>query len=156
VIRTHSCAEQVSIALVQAYGALTAVLGPPPAGWRWGRFHTMQPVSQLALVTGGYQPGPFARPGGAFTVDVGSPSLSDKGLSFGYASGGNVRHISVMDPTNPVIKMQLPGPERDGPAGIFTGGPDLLRDWVQNKYFDFAHGTQVAPLAVAAQTFNPP
>jgi len=156
VIRTHSCAEQVSIALLQAYGDLTAVLGPPPAGWRWGRFHTMQPVSQLALVTSGYQPGPFARPGGAFTVDVGSPSLSDKGLSFGYASGGNVRHISVMDPANPVIKMQLPGPERDGSAGIFTGGPDLLRDWVQNKYFDFAHGTQVAPLAVAAQTFNPP
>ena len=154
-IRTHTCGEQVAIALVQAYRGLSAVLGPPPAKWRWGRFHTIQPTSQLALVTTGYGPGPFARPGGAFTVDVGSPSLSGAGLSFGYGSGGNVRHISVMDPATPVIKMQLPGPERDGPTGIFSSGPNLLLDWVQNKYFDFALGAQVTPLAVAAQNFNP-
>jgi hypothetical protein len=74
-------------------------------------------------------------------------------LDFGYTSGGNVRHISVMDPAKPVVKMQLPGPERDGPA-LFKG-PDLLGQWVSNTYFDFAFGDQINSVTVANQTFNP-
>ena len=104
----------------------------------WGRVHTIKPVSLLALVTNGYSPGPYARPGGAFTVDVGTPVADRRGLDFAYGSGGNVRHISLMDPAKPVVKMQLPGPERDGPA--VTVGPDLLGQWVKNSYFDYAVG----------------
>jgi hypothetical protein len=118
----------------------------------WGRVHTITPVSQLALVTNNFAPGPYARPGGAFTVDVGSPSLSGAGLDFSYVAGGNVRHISVMDPQNPVCKMQLPGPERDGPA-LFKG-PDLLGQWVTNTYFDYAVGDQIKAAAVSTQTFT--
>jgi hypothetical protein len=112
----------------------------------------MQPVSLLALVTSGYSPGPFARPGGAFTVDVGSPSLAGSGLDFSFGSSGNVRHISLMDPARPVVKMQLPGPERDGPAVAIT--PDLLGQWVRNSYFDYAAGGQISAVAVATQTFQ--
>jgi penicillin G amidase len=153
LVAAHTCAEQVGIALVQAYKTLVAQVGPP-ASWVWGKVHTIQPVSLLALVTTNYQPGPYARPGGAFTVDVGNPSLTAAGLSFGYASGGNVRHISVMDPAKPVVRMQLPGPERDGPD--FTGGPDLLGQWVANKYFDYAFSAQIDGAAVATQTFKAP
>ena len=46
-----------------------------------------------------------------------------------------------MDPAAPVVKMQLPGPERDGPAVVL--GPDLLGQWVANIYFDFAYGSQI-------------
>lgn len=152
-IAAHTCIEQVAKALVTAYATLSAQVDPAPAKWVWGRVHTIQPVSLLALVTTGYSPGPYARPGGAFTVDVGSPSLSGGGLDFGYRSGGNVRHISVMDPATPIIKMQLPGPERDTQA-LFVG-PDLLGQWVKNIYFDFAYGpTATAAATVSTQTFS--
>ncbi len=158
VVTKRTCQDQLVIALVTAYDTLLAVKGPPTSatgGWRWGRVHTMQPVSQFPLVTTGYQPGPFARPGGAFTVDVGSPSLSQAGLSFGFGSSGNVRHISVMDPASPIVKMQLPGPERDVVYNTFSSTPNLLLDWVQNKYFDFQFSSQINGNAVSAQTFNP-
>ncbi|MBS2022986.1 MAG: penicillin acylase family protein [Deltaproteobacteria bacterium] len=154
VTSTHSCIEQAVIAMSTAYDLLTAQHGAT-SNWRWGRVHTMTPVSQLALVTDGYEPGPFARPGGAFTVDVGAPSPRTAGItSFAFTSSGNVRHISVMDPTTPIIKMQLPGPERDQPEGILDGGPDLLGGWVANQYFDFAYRGQIAPATVATQSFS--
>src|SRR5262249_36584498 len=81
-VTPRSCAGQVVTALAQAYGTLSTLVGSDPRTWVWGRAHTMQPVSLLALVTSGYSPGPFARPGGAFTVDVGNPSLSSAGINF--------------------------------------------------------------------------
>jgi len=153
-VTPHTCAEQVVTALVQAVDTLTSLVGPKTSDWVWGRVHTIQPVSLLALVTTHYSPGPYARPGGAFTVDVGSPSLSGGGLDFPYGSAGNVRHISLMDRAKPVVKMQLPGPERDGPAVAL--GPDLLGQWVKNTYFDFAFGDQINSAAVSTQTFKAP
>jgi penicillin amidase len=149
---TKTCPEQVKTALATAYKTLAAQVGPMPSDWVWGRTHTMQPVSLLALVTTDYEPGPYARPGGAFTVDVGTPSTSAAGLAFNFTSSGNVRHISLMDPAKPVTKMQLPGPERDGPT-LFAS-PDLLAQWVTNTYFDFAIGNQIDSTAVATQTFT--
>ena len=153
-VASKTCGAQVAAALVQAYGTIAAQLGTDPNKWIWGRVHTIQPVSLLQLVTVGYEPGPYARPGGAFTVDVGSPSLSSSGLAFGYNSGGNVRHISLMDPTSPKVRMQLPGPERDGPSA--SSGPDLLGQWVKNSYFDYAHSDQIKGVAVSIQTFKAP
>jgi len=150
----RTCGAQILTALVQAYGTIAASLGTDPNKWIWGRVHTIQPVSLLALVTTSYAPGPYARPGGAFTVDVGSPSLSGSGLSFPYGSGGNVRHISLMDPTAPKVRMQLPGPQRDGPTG--APGPDLLGQWIKNSYFDYAFGNQITSAAVSIQTFKAP
>ena len=152
-IATHTCAAQVETALAEAYDQLTTQIGPTPSDWVWGRVHTIQPVPLLALVTTNFNPGPFARPGGLFTVDVGAPSQeTSSGLSFPYAAGGNVRHISVMDPGTPVVKMQLPGPERDGPD--FLPGPNLLGQWVSNTYFDFAFGDQINATSVSTQTFS--
>ncbi len=154
VVATHSCAEQVVTALVTAFDTLDASLGAPGTGWAWGRVHTFQPVSLFPLVTLGYQPGPFARPGGAFTVDVGNPSISAKGPSFAFGSSGNVRHVSVMDAASPRVRMQLPGPERSVPYGV-VAGPDLLGAWARNQYFDYATGGQIQASAVASQAFNP-
>jgi penicillin amidase len=154
IVAPKTCSAQVAAALVQAFDTLAASVGANPTSWVWGRVHTIRPVSLLQLVTTNYQPGPFARPGGAFTVDVGNPSLSGSGLDFQYFSGGNVRHISLMDPANPKVRMQLPGPERDGPA--VGPGPDLLGQWVKNTYFDYAHGDQINGAAVAIQSFKAP
>jgi penicillin amidase len=150
-----TCGTQVVTALITAYDTLIASKGAP-SKWQWGRVHTMQPVSQLSLVTEGYEPGPYARPGGAFTVDVGNPSLSSASLgSFAYGSSGNVRHISVMDPAAPVVRMQLPGPQRDVATSNLYG-PDLLGLWVTNTYFDFPYKDSIAPNAVASQSFSAP
>ena len=155
VIRTHTCVEQLASALTVAFDTLAARLGDPSAGgWIWGRVHTFRPVSQFPLVTLGYEPGPFARPGGAFTVDVASPSLSGTGTSFAFGSSGNVRHVSVMDPAAPRVRMQLPGPEVSRPYGV-TVGPDLLTDWARNAYFDYAHGDQILDTTVATQRITP-
>jgi acyl-homoserine lactone acylase PvdQ len=152
-VATLSCAAQVQIALSQAYDQLSSSVSSTPTNWVWGRVHTITPVSLLALVTTYYDPGPYARPGGLFTVDVGAPSQeTSSGLSFPYAAGGNVRHISLMTPGQPVIKMQLPGPERDAPDTVI--GPDLLGQWVLNEYFDFAWGDQIKNAAVSTQTFS--
>lgn len=153
-VAAKTCGAQVVTALAQAYDTLSALIGSNTNTWTWGRVHTIRPVSLLALVTTNYQPGPYARPGGVFTVDVGSPSLSGSGLNFAYGSGGNVRHISLMDPTNPKVRMQLPGPERDGPA--VGPGPDLLGRWVSNTYFDYAFGDQIKAVAVSTETFQAP
>jgi penicillin amidase len=148
----HTCVDQVDTALGEAYDQLTAAYGAS-TNWTWGKVHTITPVPLLALITTNYQPGPYARPGGQFTVDVGAASMeTSSGLSFPYASGGNVRHVSIMDPANPVVKMQLPGPERDGPDLVI--GPDLLGQWVLNEYFDFAYGDQINKVAVSSQTFS--
>jgi penicillin amidase len=148
-----NCPKQVVKAMATAFGVLSASLGAT-SNWRWGRVHTMQPKSLFALVTTGYEPGPFARPGGALTVDVGSPSLSSSSPTFEFTSSGNVRHISVMDAASPVVKMQLPGPEKDVPAGVVQGA-DLLGKWVRNQYFDYLTGSQIGAAAVATQQFKP-
>jgi acyl-homoserine lactone acylase PvdQ len=153
VIATHTCAAQVARALAAAYDELTAHVGADPSAWVWGRVHTMTPVSQFPLVTTGYAPGPYAHGGGAFTVDVGTPALTGPGLDFHFTAGAQVRHISLMDPAAPFVEMQLPGPERDGPA-VFVG-PDLLGQWAMNVYFQFAFGAQIDAVAVAAQVFQP-
>ena len=153
VVASHTCQEQVVRALAESYVTLSAVVGPEST-WRWGRFHTFRPASQYPLASVGYMPGPFARPGGAFTVDPGNPSLSATGTGFSFGSGANVRHVSVMDPASPVVRMQLPGPERDG-ANAWTAGGDLLGGWVRNTSFPYAHGTQIEATAAATQRFAP-
>jgi penicillin G amidase len=154
LVTAHTCPAQAAIALVQAYKQLVANVGPSPSSWLWGRVHTIRPVPPVALVMTGYSPGPYARPGGAFTVDVGNPNLAGTGLAFGISSSANVRHISVMDPTEPAVRMQLPGPQRDVPDSVT--GPDLLGQWVRNSYFDYAVGSQADGVAVASEQFEAP
>ncbi|HEX7837464.1 MAG TPA: penicillin acylase family protein [Kofleriaceae bacterium] len=151
VVATHTCMQQVVIALVGAVDALSASLGAQPSNWVWGRVHTLTLHSIAPTVTTGFSPGPFARPGGSFTVDVGNPSLHVAGLAFPYTSGSQVRHISVMDPAAPIVKMQLPGPERDVPAVRLD---PLLAMYLVNQYFDFAFGDQIDSVAVSTQIFT--
>jgi penicillin amidase len=153
LLAARTCGEQVVEALVTAAGLLAASEGPV-AEWRWGRTHTFTATSQFPAVTTGYTAGPFARPGGALTVDVGNPDLASAGPGFPFESSANVRLVAVMDPAAPVTRLQLPGPERDGPYGVLAG-PDLLGRWVSNSYLDYASWAQIQSSAAATQTFQP-
>jgi hypothetical protein len=153
---SHSCTDKLVRSLLVAAGTLQAAYGAP-ANWIWGRVHTLTTTSAAApLIAGGYASGTFARPGGAFTVDVATPDSAQSSLlGFSYSHGSNVRFIAeVGDLAAPVTKMQLPGPERDAPYGVFSSTPDLLGQYVQNKYFDFALGHQVDANAVSVQGFS--
>jgi len=138
VLHTHSCKEQLQIAMASAYDATTAQFGAP-SNWLWGRVHTLTTVSPGApLLQAGA--GPYARPGGALTVDVGNPEGSST-FDFSYAHGSNIRFIAEMDDAaTAVTKMQLPGPESDGQGAFGLGGPDLIEHYVVNDYFDFTLG----------------
>jgi penicillin amidase len=153
---THSCGEQVVTALVTAALQLTNSLGPP-TNWLWGRTHTLTLASPVPLIGAPFSAGPFARPGGIESVDVGDPDGSQSSpLAFTYSHGSNIRYISVMDPNaaDAQVKMQLPGPERDAPFGVFASTPDLFGQYVQNQYFDFLYGHQIDNKGVSAQGFS--
>jgi penicillin G amidase len=149
-----SCDGQLVAAMVGAYNALTQALGAQ-ANWRWGRLHTMSPQELIyPLIGQPYNPGPYARPGGAFTVDVGNPGLrTDNVLTYQYGSGSNVRWIAVMDGS--ATKEQLPGPIVDGP--FIPGSPGLLGQYVVNQYFDFPYGSAaISAATVRTQSFTAP
>ena len=76
VVTAKTCSSQVVTALATAYAQVAGAYGSVSSQWKWGKVHTMQPVPLLALITTHYEPGPYARPGGAFTVAVGSPSMA--------------------------------------------------------------------------------
>jgi penicillin G amidase len=148
-----TCQEQAQAAMTAAYNQLSLELGAQ-SNWIWGRVHGMAPQSLVfPLVAGLFNPGPYARPGGAFTVDVGNPGLrSDFVLNFQYGSGSNVRWIAVLDGST--TKDQLPGPQIDGP--LYPGSPGLLGQYVVNQYFDFPYGASaIGAATVRTQTFSP-
>jgi penicillin amidase len=152
----HSCFEQLVTALLSAQAALTQGFGAP-ANWLWGKVHTLTTSSPAApLIAGPFGGGPFARPGGALTVDVGNPDGSQSSpLAFTYTHGSNVRFISDMSaPATATIYMQLPGPERDGPYGVFSNTPDLLGQYVKNQYFNYLIGHEVDAAVVSAEGFT--
>ena len=158
VTASKTCEQQVIAALASAVTTLQGAYGTDTKNWLWGRVHTMTTTSQLSpLIAGGFSAGPYARPGGALTVDVGNPSGSQSSpLAFAYGAGSNVRFIAVMDPSaaNAVVKMQLPGPERDAPA-VLSNTLTLVNMYVLNQYFDFLYGHQVDNRGFTTQGFTP-
>lgn len=152
LVVAHTCGAQITTALVQAFTTLSTRVNPSPNNWLWGRVHTARPISPAMFANEEFSSGPFARPGGAFTVDVGNPILSGDSLDFAYSSGSNLRFVALMDPVTPVVRLQLPGPERDGPRSADKA--DLVGQWARNAYFDFALGNQIRDAVVAVQVFN--
>ena len=154
---SHSCAQQLTTALLGAQTTLAGAYGTATTNWIWGRVHTLTTTSPASpLIEGPFAAGPFARPGGAGSVDVGNPDGSQSSpLGMTYSHGSNVRWIAVMtDAASAVSKMQLPGPQHDGPQGLFANSPDLLGLYVRNQYFDFAYGHQIDAGGVSSQGFT--
>ena len=154
-LNSKTCTTQVLDALGFAYAQLRGAYGDE-ANWRWGRVHTISfpfMVPGYPLIDPGFRPGPFPRPGGAWTVDVGAPTgRSSNLLSFAYGSGGNVRWLAAMDGTVANTFMQLPGVESGGPFPF--GQPTMLTDWVTNTYFNWPHNAADV-VSVRTETYSP-
>ena len=165
--QSATCDDEVMKALGQARDALVAKFGANTDDWRWGAVHTAtfeNPISTAIFPT--YNAGPFARPGGAFSVDVAMPDAlggssgaspldptKPEFLNFDYTHGPNERFVASMDDDS-APSMQLPGYQVDGPyAGPPTG---TLLGWLKNQYFDFAHTPdQVTAAGVRTVVFTP-
>ena len=155
-LNNKTCQTQVLDALGLAYAQLKGAFGDE-SNWRWGRQHTLTfqfIVSGYPLIDPGFRPGPFPRPGGAWTVDVGRPTnVSSSTLTFPYGSGGAVRWLAAMDGNVAHTFNQLPGVQNsNGPYP--SGSSTLLTDWVQNKYFNWPFNAADVT-AVRTETFSP-
>ena len=148
----ETCADIINAAFPLAVTGVTAAAASPDVTtWVWGKVHTLTMPSLAApLLSTGFTSATYARPGGWFTVDVGSPSgfsasPNDHDGDYSYASGASMRHINVMDGTS-AMRCALPGIERDG---IFeSSNTSLVKEYVMNTYHDFA----TTPADVAAQS----
>jgi penicillin amidase len=155
-LNSKTCQTQVLDALGFAYAQLKGAYGDE-SNWRWGRVHTLTfefIVSGYPLIDRGFRPGPFPRPGGAWTVDVGRPTnLSSDTLSFPYGSGGAVRWLAAMDGNVAHTFNQLPGVQNSNDPYPFDQST-MLTDWVQNKYFNWPFNAADVT-SVRTETFSP-
>jgi penicillin amidase len=129
-------------ALTQASDVL-ATMGAPD-DWRWGKVHTLS-LSSIYANFGltKYNYGPYAAPGGLFTVNVGDPNLASLPSpaaipDFSFTNGPSVRFLVDAAPSGPTMKFQLPGGEDLHRESPFYN--NLLPRWLHNQPVDFAFG----------------
>jgi len=158
--KTETCADIAVAAFAAAVqGVSKATQSPDVTTWLWGKAHTLKMDSLASpLLSTGFESGEYARGGGWFTVDVGSPSPfstspNDHDADFGYGHGASIRHIDVMDGVT-AMHVALPGVERDG---IFEqSNLSLVNEYVVNAYHEFATTpSDVAAQATSSADFTP-
>ena len=118
--------------------------------WRWGRIHTLSTRSifdSFGLTT--YNYGPFAAPGGQYTVNVASPNdwsapMTGKAPDYAFSDGPSLRVVMEAAPSGITMSFVYPGG-----ADLHRTSPfynNLMPNWLANKPVEFPFG----PKAVLA------
>src|SRR5690606_5983280 len=81
--------------------------GKDPAKWLWGRVHTVTFKSEAGALDASLNHGPFAAPGGLFTVNVANPFEAGDALSF--SNGASLRIVNELGEGGIETWVQLPG-----------------------------------------------
>lgn len=128
---------------------------PDPENWLWGIVHQVR--FQHFIGQAGFSIfdlGPFAAPGGRFTVNPGDYSLNSN--KFEFAAGASERFVAVLDPAGIQAVNALPGGENGNPGGTVSErynriNPDLhygdhIPGWINGQTFVY----HVRPVDVAA------
>ncbi|WP_169928128.1 penicillin acylase family protein [Labilithrix luteola] len=141
---TETRDEVVQAALTQAGQLLQAGRGGRDT-WQWGAIHALTLQSPLASATPLFNNGPYATPGGLYTVNVGNPANVnlDAGtpaaaLSFGQTSGPSIRTLIEIGTDRPHMQMAYPGG-----ADLHRSSPfynNMVPRWVRSEVVDFAYG----------------
>jgi len=129
-----------------------------PDNWLWGILHQVRLqhfVGQAGFDI--FDLGPFAAPGGRFTVNPASYSLNAD--SFTFSGGPSERFVAVLDPAGIRARNALPGGNNGDPGGMVqerynTINPelhygDLLGGWINGE--TFAYRTTPADIAAHAE-----
>jgi penicillin amidase len=127
----------VEACLAEAWGQAEMCLGPDPAGWRWGRLHTLTfrhalgrgraPAARLIAWLLQVNRGPFPRPGDGMTVNLGAFCLSDP---FAILAGPSYRQA---------VDLGRPEESRWALAGGASGDPgsvhyaDQVAAWLAGR-----------------------
>jgi penicillin G amidase len=117
-----------------------------PSSWLWGRIHQVRFqhfFGQAGINT--FDLGPFAAPGGRFTVNPADYALT--GSDFEFSDGPSERFVAVMDPAGIRAVSILPGGQNGNPGGlpgqaynhinpsIHYG--DFASGWINGETFDY-------------------
>jgi penicillin amidase len=152
----ESCSDITLKAMQESRDLLERRFSAPTSSWIWGAVHTVSFNDPLAPFPG-FTTTNYARPGGAFSIDVATPSTfsinptATSSANFHYAHGPNERFVGLMN--GAATRWQLPGFEVDRPATDPPTG--LLKDWLTNTYFDFARTpAEVTAAGVSTVTFH--
>ena len=110
---------------------LSAKLGPDPARWAWGNLHQVKfnhsmDVSDAAARL--FDRGPFARPGGSYTVNA----TAFAGTNFYQVAGASYREIFDLSDWDKAVAVNVPG-QSGQPASPHYD--DLLPLWLHGEYF---------------------
>ncbi|MEQ9321554.1 MAG: penicillin acylase family protein [Polyangiaceae bacterium] len=128
--------------LVQSFGA-------DPDDWRWGRTHTMSLFSifdQFGFDM--YNEGPFAAPGGQYTVNVANPTSralpeGTDPIDWSFGAGPSVRFVVEATPSGMQMTYQLPGGNDLHRDSDFYN--NLLPRWLEVESIDFPFGPGAVP-----------
>lgn len=127
-----------------------------PDEWRWGRIHTLvMGADLLNTVTDDFDNGPFAAPGGLFTLNVASPSAPGDGDGYyGFSHGPSMRMVVEGKPEGFVAHFNFPGGQvhrRDSPFY-----DNLVEDFLINKTFIMPFTPEeVTASSKQVETFEP-
>lgn len=131
-------------ALTKAGTLLQAARGAP-ATWQWGAVHTLTLLSPLAAAVPIFNDGPYATPGGLYTVNVANPSSVNlnaatpaDALRFVQTNGPSIRTVIEVGADHPRMQIQLPGGSDLHRTSPFYS--NLVPRWTRNEAVDFAFG----------------
>lgn len=116
-------------ALERAGQDIVGPLGADPEGWMWGKIHTVTFETQLSFLAPELHHGPFAAPGGLFTVNVANPSIG--GAGFAFASGASLRIVNELGDEGITTWLQLPGGQVHRRDSAHYG--DWVERWLEGK-----------------------
>ncbi|HUI27758.1 MAG TPA: penicillin acylase family protein, partial [Candidatus Kryptonia bacterium] len=117
-----------------------------PTSWLWGKIHQVRFqhfFGQAGIPS--YDLGPFAAPGGRFTVNPAEYSLT--GSQFEFSDGPSQRFVAVLDPAGIRAVNTLPGGQNGNPGGFAAAkynriNPDihygdLAPKWINGETFEY-------------------
>lgn len=136
-----------------------AISGAPNT-WRWGRLHTLTLRSiydSFGFAT--YNEGPYAAPGGLFTVNVANPRVrtlpeAGKPWDFAFGSGPSIRFVVEAGPDRPHMSYELPGGSDLHRESPFYN--NLMENWLVNKPIEFLFGKGAVTNPAVEVDVNPP
>jgi len=124
----------------------TRFASPEPESWLWGKAHQVRLqhfIGQAGIAL--FDLGPFAAPGGRFTVNPANYSLNSDNWVF--SGGPSKRFVAILDPAGVRSYNSLPGGNQGNPGGtqsekfnqinpeIHYG--DLLPGWINGETFEY-------------------
>lgn len=139
--------EEVLLEALEAAASRMGAWGSDPETWLWGRRHTLTLATQVSQVNPALDLGPYAAPGGLFTVNVANPSIApSRGLTF--SSGPSLRIVNELGEGGIATWVQLPGGQslhRDSPHY-----GDLIDEWLEGRPIQLPFTTEEVEGAATA------